>query len=192
VAHALALSVFYRGGGTCLEISTRLNSLQSVIRNADDSKAMTVLDAERDIWQDRLPGDCADLWDWCLGQLQDTLLDLMAVCAAHTVDAVQTKHGGQDANALRHADDLAAALQLDMRRWFTPTASNFFAKISKQAILDSIAEARGTPCAPSWEKLKKPELAMLAEHHTAGTGWLPKPVRLPPQTGAVVSVSKAA
>jgi ParB family transcriptional regulator, chromosome partitioning protein len=192
VAHALALSVFYRGGGTCLEISTRLNSLKSVIRNADDSKAMTVLDTERDRWQDRLPGDCADLWDWCLGQLQDTLLDLMAVCAAHTVDAVQTKHGGQGANALRHADDLAAALQLDMRQWFTPTASNFFGKISKQAMLAAIAEARGTPCAPSWEKLKKAELAALAEHHTAGTGWLPKPVRLRPEAGIVVSVSQAA
>jgi ParB family transcriptional regulator, chromosome partitioning protein len=116
----------------------------------------------------------------------------MAICAACTVDAVQTKNGGRDADTLRHADDLAEALKLDMGQWFTPTASNFFAKISKQAILDSIAEAKGTPCAPSWEKLKKPELAMLAEHHTAGTGWLPKPVRLSPQTGAVVSISKAA
>ena len=192
VVHALALSVFYRGGGTCLEISTRLNSLKSVIRNADDSKALTVLDDERDRWQDRLPGDCADLWAWCLEQTQDTLLDLMAICAAHTVDAVQTKNGGQDANSLRHADDLAEALKLDMGQWFTPTASNFFAKISKQAMLDSIAEAKGTPCAPSWEKLKKAELAALAEHHTAGTGWLPKPVRLRPEAGTVVSVSKAA
>jgi ParB family transcriptional regulator, chromosome partitioning protein len=132
------------------------------------------------------------LWDWCLGQTQDTLLDLMAICAAHTVDAVQTKHGGQDADSLRHADDLAEAPQLDMRQWFTPTASNFFAKISKQAMLDSIAEAKGTPCAPSWEKLKKAELAALAEHHTAGTGWLPKPVRLRPEAGTVVSVSQAA
>jgi ParB family transcriptional regulator, chromosome partitioning protein len=119
---------------------------------------------------------------------------LAAVCAACTVDAVQTKHGGQDANTLRHADDLAGALKLDMGQWFTPTASNFFGKISKQAMLDSIAEAKGTPCAPSWEKLKKLELAALAEHHTAGTGWLPKPVCLRPEAeaGTVVSVSKAA
>jgi ParB family transcriptional regulator, chromosome partitioning protein len=106
--------------------------------------------------------------------------------------AVQTKHGGRNADTLRHADDLAGALKLDMGQWFTPTASNFFAKISKQAMLDSIAEAKGTPCAPSWQKLKKPELAMLAEHHTAGTGWLPKPVRLRPEAGTAVSVSKAA
>jgi hypothetical protein len=69
VVHALALKVFYHGGGTCLEISTRLNSLKSSIKNAD-SKALATLDAERDRWQDRLPGECADLWDWCLGQKQ--------------------------------------------------------------------------------------------------------------------------
>jgi ParB family chromosome partitioning protein len=100
--------------------------------------------------------------------------------------------GIPDANTLRHADDLAGALQLDMGQWFTPTASNFFAKISKQAMLAAIAEAKGTPCAPAWEKLKKPELAMLAERQTVGTGWLPKPVRLRPEAGSVVSVSKAA
>jgi ParB family transcriptional regulator, chromosome partitioning protein len=83
-------------------------------------------------------------------------------------------------------------LKLDMGQWFTPTASNFFTKISKQAMLDSIAEAKGTPCAPSWEKLKKAELAALAEHHTAGTGWLPKPVRPRPEAGTVVAFSKAA
>ena len=153
---------------------------------------MTVLDAERDRWQDRLPGDCADLWAWCFEQPQDTLLDLMAICAACTVDAVQTKDGGRDANSLRHADDLAGALKLDMGQWFTPTASNFFAKISKQAMLDSIAEAKGTPCAPSWEKLKKAELAALAERQTAVTGWLPKPVRLRLEAGTVAAFSNAA
>ena len=193
VVHALALKVFYHGGGTCLQISTRLNALQSVIKTAGDCKALSVLDAQRDRWQDHLPGDSADLWAWCIGQTQDTLLDLMAICAAYAVDAVQTKHGGRDADTLRHADDLAEALQLDMRQWFTPTASNFFAKIGKQAMLAAIAEAKGTPCAPAWEKLKKLELAVLAERQTAGTGWLPKPVRLRPEAGTVVSsLSKAA
>ena len=159
VVHALALSVFYRGGGTCLEISTRLNSLKSVIKNADDCKALSVLDADRDRWQDRLPGDCADLWAWCIGQTQDTLLDLMAVCAAHTVDAVQTKHGGQDADSLRHADDLAEALQLDMGQWFTPTASNFFAKISKQAMLELHCRGEGNALRP-----------VMGEAEKAGTG----------------------
>ncbi len=192
VVHALALKVFYPGGGTCLEISARLNSLKSVIKTADDCKALIVLDAGRDGWRDHLPRDCADLWAWCLEQTQDTLLDLMAICAAHTVDAVQTKHGGQDSNSLRHADDLANALNLDMGQWFTSTASNFFCKVSRQAMLDAIAEAKGTPCAPAWEKLKKPELAALAERQIAGTGWLPKPLRLPPQTATVAAFSKAA
>ena len=105
---------------------------------------------------------------------------------------MQTKHGGQDSESLRHADDLAGALNLDMGQWFTPTASNFFGKVSRQAMLDAITEAKGTPCAPGWEKLKKPELAALAERQIAGTGWLPKPLRLPPQSPTVAAFSKAA
>jgi ParB family chromosome partitioning protein len=192
VVHALTLKVFYQGGSTCLEISARLDSLKSVIKNADDSKALTVLEAGHDRWQNRLPGDRDDLWAWCLEQPQDTLLDLMAICAAHTVDAVQTKSGGWDSKSLRNADDLAEALKLDMGQWFTPTAANFFGKVSRQTMLDAIAEAKGTPCAPAWEKLKKPELAALAERQTAGTGWLPKLVRLRPEAGTVAAFSKAA
>jgi ParB family transcriptional regulator, chromosome partitioning protein len=148
VAHALALKVFYQGGGTCLEISTRLNSLKSVIKNADDSKAMAVLDADRDRWQDHLPGDSADLWAWCIGQTQDTLLDLMAVCAAHAVDAVQTKHGGQDADSLRHADDLAEALQLDMRQWFTPPRPTSSPKSANRPCSTPLPRPKERPAPP--------------------------------------------
>jgi ParB family chromosome partitioning protein len=35
--------------------------------------------------------------------------------------------------------------------------------------------------APAWTKMKKPELAALAEKQVAGTGWLPEPLRAPPQ-----------
>ena len=38
-------------------------------------------------------------------------------------------------------------------------------------------EARQQPPAPAWEKLKKAELAELAEREIAATGWLPAPLR---------------
>jgi ParB family chromosome partitioning protein len=190
VVHALTLQVFYQGASTCLQISARLNALKSSIPDAGDSKGLTALAAERGRWGDRLPAAPADLWAWCLAQPQDLLLDLMAVCAACTVDAVQMKHGGQDSDSLRHADDLADALKMDMGQWFAPTAANFFGRISKQAMLDSIAEAKGTPSAPAWEKMKKAELAALAARQIAGTGWLPQPVRLRPE--AVAAIGQAA
>lgn len=86
---------------------------------------------------------------------------------------------------MRHADDLAGALKLDMGQWFTPTASNFFAKISKQAMLDSIAEAKGTPDSkPSWvlgaiafeeysckkERPLRPKRVRLFDRHNSSCG----------------------
>jgi ParB family transcriptional regulator, chromosome partitioning protein len=69
---------------------------------------------------------------------------------------------------------LAAALDLDMKQWFTPTAENFFKRVGRPSIVNAIREATGKPSKRSWEKLKKAELAALAERETAGTGWLPK------------------
>jgi len=40
-----------------------------------------------------------------------------------------------------------------------------------------LREARQQPPAPAWEKLKKAELAILAEREIAATGWLPKLLR---------------
>ena len=67
----------------------------------------------------RLPRESAPLFTWCLEQEQSTLLELLAFCAACTVDAVTAK---QDCESRRiaHADALASALNLDMVQWFSP------------------------------------------------------------------------
>jgi ParB family transcriptional regulator, chromosome partitioning protein len=85
-----------------------------------------------------------------------------------------------DAPRLVHASQLAAVLHLDMTSWFTPTAENYFNRISKLQILEALQEARQQPPAPAWEKLKKAELAALAARETAATGWLPLPLRQSP------------
>jgi hypothetical protein len=51
-----------------------------------------------------------------------------------------------------------------------------FGRISKNAIIAALQEARGA-VAPGWEKAKKCELAAIAEHEIEGTGWLPAPFR---------------
>ncbi len=82
-----------------------------------------------------------------------------------------------DAPRLAHAGQLAAVLHLDMTAWFTPTAENYFNRVSKVQILEALQEARQQPPAPAWGNLKKAELAALAERETAATGWLPVPLR---------------
>jgi len=64
-----------------------------------------------------------------------------------------------------------------MKPWFTPSAENYFSRIGKPQILAALREARNTPPAPAWEKLKKADLAALAERETSGTGWLPPLLR---------------
>jgi ParB family chromosome partitioning protein len=92
-------------------------------------------------------------------------------------NAVQEKQDTPDCERLNHANALAQALSLDMKEWFTPTAGNFFSRVGRTEILSALAEAKGTPAKRSWDKLKKSELAALAEREIAGTGWLPQPLK---------------
>jgi ParB family chromosome partitioning protein len=105
------------------------------------------------------------------------LIDLLTFCAACSINAVQTKSDRPENDRLDHAGKLAAALQLDMKAYFTPTAENYFSRIGKAQILAAIQAAKGQPPAPAWEKLKKAELAQEAERQIAGTGWLPEILR---------------
>lgn len=177
VAHAMASKILLpeRSTDNSLEIAASPQSL----RRVEDSKAFAQLESARETWGQQVPGTSADLWKWCLEQDQSVLLDLLAFCAATTINAVQLKSDRPDSARLRHADMLASTLRLDMTAWFTPTAENYFSRISKPQILEAIQEATGRPNAPAWEKLKKNELATVAERETAGKGWLPPNLRLP-------------
>jgi ParB family transcriptional regulator, chromosome partitioning protein len=171
VVHALALSVFNHGGDTRLEVRGK------VTRYGEDSNGADELSAAHESWSERIPTDKMALLAWCLEQKQETLLDLLAFCAGCTVNAVQAKQDSTDDERLQHANALASALKLDMTQWFTPTAENYFSRVGRQSIVKAITEATGKPAKRSWEKLKKTELAALAERETAGTGWLPSILR---------------
>ena len=94
------------------------------------------------------------------------------------VDAVQRKEDREASPRLRHADALATALQFAIADRFTPTAENVFGRISRDGILAAIIEAKGTVSAPAWAKMKKSELAALAEREVTDTDWLPAPMRI--------------
>ena len=57
------------------------------------------------------------------------------------------------------------------------TAENFFSRVGRTTVIKAICEAKSVPAKRSWEKMKKAELAKLAEREVAGTGWLPAPVK---------------
>jgi ParB family chromosome partitioning protein len=176
VVYAMVLDVFRHRHDTALKLSATVQSLQRV----EGSTAFQRLEAARETWGQRIPGTPADIWRWCLEQDQAVLLDLLTFCAACTLNAVQMKTDRADTPRLVHANQLAAVLHLDMTSWFTPTAENYFNRISKLQILEALQEARQQPPAPAWANLKKAELAALAAREIAATGWLPLPLRQAP------------
>jgi ParB family chromosome partitioning protein len=149
------------------------------LAEAADSKAVQSLSQQQTAWLKRLPKTPQALWQWCLSAPTDTLLSLLAFCSALSVNAVQRKND-TDAERIHHADALATALHIDMRNWFTPTAANFFSKVSKTRIFDAMSEAGKTDAAHSAANLKKGPLAEFAETTLAASGWLPEPIRIAP------------
>ena len=183
VVHALTLQEFRLdwhgyGEGSSLQLSSRTPSLAAA---AENSPAGLFLAEQRQFWFAQLPPESEDLWRWCLAQDQDTLLRLLAFCAARSLNAMQTKADFEGQARLRHADALGLALRINMAKWFTPTADNFFLRVSKARIVQALAEA-GTPLMVDSASWKKADLAQRAEKAIQKTGWLPEPVRITPAT----------
>jgi ParB family chromosome partitioning protein len=168
VVHAMASSVFFSATRTdSLQISARRTRLPK------DCKGSEALAQAYDEWSQRIACCEGGLWEWCLAQDQGMLLQLLAFCAACTVNAVQLKHDRDDCPRLAHANAIGKALKLDMTQWFTPTAENFFNRVPRTMILSSLSEA-GTQVKRSWEKLRKPDLAVIAAREAANARWLPQ------------------
>lgn len=86
-------------------------------------------------------------------------------------------------------DHLGAIIGIDMAQWWRPTAANYFDRVSKQVILDALADVGGTELSARFASVKKGDLAMSAERVFAGTyitevevreralAWVPSVVR---------------
>ena len=77
----------------------------------------------------------------------------------------------------QRTDVLAAALGLDMNKWWAATSASYFSHVSKARILDVVAEAVDANAASPLAALKKADAAIGAEQTVASTGWLPTCLR---------------
>jgi ParB family transcriptional regulator, chromosome partitioning protein len=179
VVHALLLSVAYpySRGATALEISASHEGVERYMKNAQDSAPALAFVELKERWGDHLPGNPADLWEWCVRQSQPELMVLLAFAASHSINAVETKFHGRS-EALAHANQLGAALGFDMRKWFTTTSDTYFAHLNRQSIECAVAEAKGEDFAKGIAGMKKAEAAAYAERQIDGSGWLPAPIRI--------------
>ena len=128
-----------------------------------------------------VPDEEDEVLDWCLIQPPETLLSLLAVIVADSIDLVHEK--GSPADHRRHAlaDRLATILDLDMRQYWEADAS-YWTRLPKADLLAAFVEAP-IPAGQSERsreavikahaKLKKDELAAKVGEAFAGVGYLP-------------------
>lgn len=167
VVYTMALGIFERPfKETTLKVSATAQSLHRV----DGSTAFMVMEDTHKAWEKRIPAEADAFWQWCLEQDTAVLLKLLAFCAACTVNAVQGKSDSADNSRLKHAALLASELKLDMAEWFTPTADNYFSRISRTQILADLNDVDATMPA---HDMKKTDLARYAERILAPKGWIP-------------------
>ncbi|HYE51046.1 MAG TPA: ParB/RepB/Spo0J family partition protein, partial [Azospirillaceae bacterium] len=176
VTHALALGLLYGSArASCLLIDADERPLHPIVPDLDESRAGRELAGHRERWRTALPQDAAALWAWLRGQHPATVQDLLAYCAALTVDAVPL--GTPASGAATPADLLAGALDLDMADWWRPTVDGYFGRVSKARILDAVADVTGPREARHLSGLKKAALAIRAASLVAGSRWLPPLLR---------------
>jgi ParB family chromosome partitioning protein len=176
--HALAAQLFYgtHRDDAALQITATAASLHRV----EGSTAAEAIEKAEGRWIDRLPGDPGGLFAWCLAQPPEGLIELLAFCAARTVNAVVLKTERDESSRATQAALIAGALNLDMATWFRSDAANYFSKIAKPQIIEALREIKGA-VAPAWSGMKKAELAGIAEREAASARWLPEVLRMSPQ-----------
>ncbi len=139
-------------------------------------RAYLLMNERRAAWEQRLAADgCDDMatvYERVAALPETDLQALLAFCTASTVSAIF----GND-NRDPFADLLAKETMLDMAAWWTPTAANYFGYIAKPKVLEVLAEAGVQDEAGTWAKLKKGELAQVAEQAMQGKGWVPSLMR---------------
>src|SRR5665213_2949869 len=130
----MALRLLYEGAyrvESCLDLRTSSERLDAHLDDIFEGSAHPALAGEIAAWQETLPADPKGLWEWCLTQDRDRLMDLLALLAGLSINAVQPKHEGPSSPRLRHADRLAETLKLDMKAHWQPSPDGFFSRLSK-------------------------------------------------------------
>lgn len=177
IVHALGLRLIYEAYDidSCLDITGRSEPLAPHVKSQSECSAhaefVTLLDNARA----SLPDDPAQFWDWCAGQDRDTLIGLLALLAGLSVDAIRRKGTGRSA-AIRHADQLACALSLDMHGHWTPEPETFFSRLPKALMVQLLTGQDEPQHAAVVAKVKKAEAAQRTATTLLAKGWLPAPL----------------
>jgi ParB family chromosome partitioning protein len=174
--HAMTLSALYSyGSKSCLQItaSTSFPKNSDALKDFAPTKHMV---DERKGWTARLPNESAMLWEALKAMPRVEQMQLLAFVAASTVNVVIQKYEHRNSQ-VAHSHVLAAALDYDIRTDWTPTAENYFSRVTKGRMLADVTEALDERTADLMSHMKKAGMALEAQRFVSGTGWLPAPMR---------------
>ncbi|PYE30254.1 ParB family chromosome partitioning protein [Rhizobium sp. PP-F2F-G38] len=175
--YPLVTRVFYSGPrhwrvGTAVEIGGEVKDLSPCVKEPDTCPALDQWNRTHETWGYKLPGDPGDLWEMLLEMTDEDRLELLAVVTAANINAVEARHD-HSRDRLAHADQLAAALKLDMRQNWEAKAL-FLSRLSKTQIVEVMTEAGCSGDAvKAVSKAQKAEAVALAEAALRGKSWLP-------------------
>jgi ParB family chromosome partitioning protein len=179
-------------------LHTKTTQMLANAPTSEDSHAMQHLTALHDTWQALLPEDWHKSWDWLLTWDTQALIGVMGYCLARTLDGASERLSDKDGKAGKDLEPVENLLGFTLRGWWLPTKANFFGRISKEQISDSLSQAGLDGASRDALKMKKAEAAELAEDKIVLTSWVPDcllPVAeevATPQESDVVTVTDAA
>ncbi|MBA8904121.1 ParB/RepB/Spo0J family partition protein [Phyllobacterium sp. P30BS-XVII] len=171
---------------TCLKISLSYEAVGKRVDLTGGAIAQIEVEQRESQISERIPGDPVALWEWCLEQSTEELLDLLAFAAAQSINVVELKHDA-NRNAVTHGHRLAEALKIDMASWYQPTGESLFKHLNRNSIQIAVKEAVGEQAALAVANAKKKdEAVIIAERLVKDTSWLPDHLRIN-QPNAVIA-----
>lgn len=173
VLHAFVVDAFYRRPTCSVKIRTTNNRhvLFQQAPDLEDSIAWQGVESAVEMWKEKLPEDFSQLFYWLHALSQPEQLALLAVCSSLSIDATTSDV------TRKLGCELADAVNLDMNQYWNPSDFSYLGHISKEKIIEAVANGAGVKATYGMEKMKKNELVKVAQQKLRGTGWLPAPIK---------------
>lgn len=163
----------YRRATSALQVVPQ-PSTDALAAAADDlaqSLGWVTVEAAKQAWKARLPEESGEWLAWLIGLPQAELLDLLALCASLTVNALP------GIGACVEVSVLADAVGLDMADWWEPTAEGYLNHVPKARIVEALKEVGPALADDGVGSMKKDVLVAKAASRLAGKRWLPQQLR---------------
>lgn len=137
--------------------------------SGEDGKAYQALMAQRAALAATLPKEWKTDFTWLLARSDEDIHALLAYCTAHALDGLEEKISARG----HRLDRVEAAMNFDLREWWTPTAESYFRRLNKKQLSATLAEMGNEAAAREVPHMKKDTAAARLEREAAALNWLP-------------------